>query len=342
MNCETALELLSASLDGELTAAELGELQAHLDQCPSCRAIQTELMGLHAACGEMEALPPAGLREQIMKNLPPQRSGKVIYWKRWGAMAAALALVALAAWRLPHYVYEKDILQVSGDTSAELDASLHAEKSPITREISIAEDSEATDETPPYVEGDAVNVNSYVPTADPGAGHTTTTDAPAHGASFKYSGEATDHGIPVDLASFDVATNGAADTYTGAVQSRAALSSSSPNESVYTTGSGNTDAIPETVPNPGEEPVAAQPFEPTEEDERDFSCYSAVITLNGSGFEGDYPRQLQENGDMWYLLPLSQMESVLDKGDFAYELRTQGDDLTADAPYVLVVVPAEG
>ena len=37
MNCEKALELISAELDGELTQQERAELQAHLDACPDCR-----------------------------------------------------------------------------------------------------------------------------------------------------------------------------------------------------------------------------------------------------------------------------------------------------------------
>lgn len=343
MNCETALELLSASLDGELTSAEKSQLQAHLDQCPSCRAIQTELVGLHAACGEMEALPPAGLKERIMQNLPPQRASKVIYWKRWGAMAAALALVALAAWRLPHYLYEKDSVQVAGDASAELDPSAGSEKSPIAREIAIAEDLDSADETPPYVDGDAVNANSYVPTADSSVDHAATTDASAYGASFKYSWEVTDYGIPMDPANFDLATNGA-ETGAGAVQPREALPSSTPSDPVYSVDPGDTDAVPEAVPNPDEVQVAAQSFEPLTEDARDFSQYCAVITLRKSDFVGDdYPRQLQENGDMWYLLPRSALENLpqtTQEGGQDYVLRLEGDDLTADAPYVLVVVPA--
>lgn len=349
MNCETALELLSASLDGELTSAEESQLQAHLDQCPNCRALQAELKGLCAACGEMEALPPAELKEQIMKNLPPQRPIKVIYWKRWGAMAAALALVTLVAWRLPHYLYEKDISQVTADALAETGSMDSPERSPIAGEISIAMDPELTDETPPYVDGDAVSANSYVPTADPGAGHTATTDTSAAGASFKYSWVVTGPGIAelseeqaFDSASFDLATNGA-ETGAGAVHSRAALPSSAPRDSVYTVDSGDTDAVPEAVPDPGEEKAAAQPLEPVVEDVRDFSQYCAVITLSADATtEYDYPRQLQENGDMWYLVPRSVLESAPQALDDApdYTLRLEGDDLTADAPYVLVVIPA--
>jgi len=38
MNCNKAKVLMSAALDGELTAQEEFELTRHLDDCPECRA----------------------------------------------------------------------------------------------------------------------------------------------------------------------------------------------------------------------------------------------------------------------------------------------------------------
>ena len=36
LTCEQALELISAQLDGALTAEEAGALDEHLAQCPAC------------------------------------------------------------------------------------------------------------------------------------------------------------------------------------------------------------------------------------------------------------------------------------------------------------------
>ena len=339
MNCETALELLSASLDGELTAAEQAELQAHLDQCPSCRAIQTELMGLHVACGEMEALPPAGLKEQILAHLPPQRPGKVVYWRRWGAMAAALALVALAAWRLPHYLYDRPTAEPQSDESAVVIAEDTVDMSPesmvITGGVTNGSDNglalfQGFDTTEDVPEGSGVSdLAAPVPAA-----------AKAQAKSAVLSdADAGAGGEPI-----------AAYSASAMPMVRMARQPSDPGDPVYAVDPGDTDAIPETVPDQDEEPVAAQSLEPVAaqslepvaEDVRDFSRYCAVITLNGSGFEDDYPRQAQENGDMWYLLPRSALESAPQPLDdeSGYALRLEGDDLTADAPYVLVVVPA--
>ena len=46
-NCETYLEWISAHLDGQLSDEEERELEEHLDQCPTCRAIEERLAALH-------------------------------------------------------------------------------------------------------------------------------------------------------------------------------------------------------------------------------------------------------------------------------------------------------
>lgn len=107
MKCEDVLELISASLDDELTAQQEAQLQAHLDQCGKCRALREELLGLREGCGQLEAAPPPALKEQIMAALPAQdretAKKRRSRWKSWAAMAAALALIAVAAWRLPQF-----------------------------------------------------------------------------------------------------------------------------------------------------------------------------------------------------------------------------------------------
>ena len=42
MDCNQALEYISAALDGELTAEEVAELDAHLADCPECQALAEE------------------------------------------------------------------------------------------------------------------------------------------------------------------------------------------------------------------------------------------------------------------------------------------------------------
>jgi negative regulator of sigma E activity len=110
--CDEVLELLSAALDGELTAQEQAELNAHLAQCPSCSALSAQLTGLHRAMGELEDVPaPVGFADRVMAQVSAEggsaQRGKVIPfptqkrkrtpWKGWAAAAAVVAVVALGA-----------------------------------------------------------------------------------------------------------------------------------------------------------------------------------------------------------------------------------------------------
>lgn len=95
MDCDRYLELMSAALDGELSAGERRELDSHLAVCPACAALFEQLSGQSAALRELDCEPPAGLTGRVMANLPEQKKpGKSIHWKRWGSLAACLILVA--------------------------------------------------------------------------------------------------------------------------------------------------------------------------------------------------------------------------------------------------------
>lgn len=169
MRCDEVLELLSASLDGEITPAQQAQLDEHLAQCPACRALQTELLGMEEALGSLEVSAPAGLKEQILDNLPPQAGRKKpLHWQRWCAMAACAALVVLGVWQLPRSVLSPAKDAVPTDAPA-MDTAPAAAMT----ETAILDDSDAgvdalNDEAvlPPYVEGDGVNVNA-APTAQP-------------------------------------------------------------------------------------------------------------------------------------------------------------------------------
>lgn len=357
INCETALELLSASMDGELTPDQEPLLQAHLDQCPHCRALQVELIGLHTACGTMEVLPPAQLKEQIMANLPPQRPAKVIYWKRWGAMAAALTLVALAAWRLPHSFYDKPV--PAADINATQQPASDPESAPEAGDVTAGSMEDLGQPSSHGIVDMSINTDTHI-LPDNNSDDLDAFSIPADTPNM--TGRAAKRSTPVEEASKDdapesdevlltAAAGGGGEPQDNAVspqaaapQVRVALFSAIPDDPVYAIDPGDTDLVTEPDPLDGEAPIAAQPLEIASEDVRDFSRYSAVIVLTGSNFEGDYPRQRQENGDMWYLLPRDQLDSLpqtLGEGSTAYELRLEGDDLTSDAPYILLIVSGD-
>ena len=60
--CERALDLIGLRLDGPLSPEEQRELDAHLEQCPACRA----------AARELEHLPPITVYEPTYVERPPE------------------------------------------------------------------------------------------------------------------------------------------------------------------------------------------------------------------------------------------------------------------------------
>ena len=103
-HCEDYIELISAGLDGALSPAEAEALNAHLAQCPDCRALYDDLAALHAGLAELPfAEPPAELPERIMaavsaEKVVPLPTKKNLQWKKWMASAAVLALVVAGTW----------------------------------------------------------------------------------------------------------------------------------------------------------------------------------------------------------------------------------------------------
>ncbi|MEX1157270.1 MAG: zf-HC2 domain-containing protein [Chloroflexota bacterium] len=94
-------ELISASLTGDLTHAERGELNHHLAGCEICRetldafTVERELV---AVMGEVE--PPRDLAARVRTGIEAGRQAQRPWWRRGGGLVAAgasLATVAAAA-----------------------------------------------------------------------------------------------------------------------------------------------------------------------------------------------------------------------------------------------------
>lgn len=103
MDCEHAAELISAQLDGELTPAETAMLEAHLEQCPPCRALRRDFQALHQvlldSAAQWQAEPPADLTQRVLERVRetktvPFRAPKN-RWKQLASLAAVLALVVI-------------------------------------------------------------------------------------------------------------------------------------------------------------------------------------------------------------------------------------------------------
>lgn len=109
MNCEQALEAISARLDGALSEEENRELEAHLASCASCRALLKELTELEDGLKELSVEAPETLAPSVMRAIraekPAQTAPAEKKKQRHGphitawliAAAAALALLLGAA-----------------------------------------------------------------------------------------------------------------------------------------------------------------------------------------------------------------------------------------------------
>jgi anti-sigma factor RsiW len=89
-------DLISAYLDGELSRAEIEQLQAHLSSCGRCAAEIQDMQLVRSAVRSLPMLElPAGLVPEADAQMVPLRRNKG-FWV--GAAAAAVALViAIAA-----------------------------------------------------------------------------------------------------------------------------------------------------------------------------------------------------------------------------------------------------
>lgn len=103
-DCDRALELISAGLDGALTPEEKDWLEKHLEHCPDCRALDADFAALHQLLPTLVPEPPAELKGRIMDAVraektvafpdPAQKKPR-LRWKAWVSVAAVAALVFL-------------------------------------------------------------------------------------------------------------------------------------------------------------------------------------------------------------------------------------------------------
>lgn len=90
--------LLDAFVDGELTAAEMAEVQAHLAECPGCQAYVDDVLAIRADFPTAESMElPADFTNHIMQAVAktPQSRPKKQPWGKLAAAAACLAVIVL-------------------------------------------------------------------------------------------------------------------------------------------------------------------------------------------------------------------------------------------------------
>lgn len=95
MNCDEALLVISAALDGELSPAERLKLSEHLLECESCRVLAEDLRILtdELGCSDREA--PPGLADAIRRAVAEEAQAPAAPKKRPPYLRAVAAMLAL-------------------------------------------------------------------------------------------------------------------------------------------------------------------------------------------------------------------------------------------------------
>jgi hypothetical protein len=90
-------ERLSALLDGELSAVERAEVEAHLRECPACARELEELAAVDAFARELPVEAPAGYFEQLPGRVRARvrRPARIPRMAVWAAAAAAAVMVVV-------------------------------------------------------------------------------------------------------------------------------------------------------------------------------------------------------------------------------------------------------
>ena len=111
--CENFAALLDPFVDGELSPDEMARVQAHLDECPACRAYVDDALAIRASFPDAEDTPvPDGFAESVMARIraeaasqaeaAPQKKTSRPWLKALASLAACCAIVLLAAPMFPH------------------------------------------------------------------------------------------------------------------------------------------------------------------------------------------------------------------------------------------------
>ena len=96
--CRDTQLYLSLKLDGMLEPEEARALEAHLAQCPRCRALERELSAIHTALPELEEYEaPEGFARSVMERVEAlERKPKVVPLFRRPQVRALMGLAACA------------------------------------------------------------------------------------------------------------------------------------------------------------------------------------------------------------------------------------------------------
>ncbi|HVV10961.1 zf-HC2 domain-containing protein [Amycolatopsis sp.] len=100
MDCTTAREAISATLDGEDPGVEPAALEAHLSRCPACVWWGDEAAAVSRLVRIEQATDTPDVTEEVLAGFaPPRRSGP-IDWPRWALVFTAISQFSIVVSQL--------------------------------------------------------------------------------------------------------------------------------------------------------------------------------------------------------------------------------------------------
>lgn len=115
MDCRKVRNLLMDELDGLLSPEMVDRLQAHLAECPACRAERKALVELYSAMDRVDEVePPEDFTDQVMRMLPDatplelaaEPSERPGLWRRFGWVAAmTVATIVATTLAFPNWLH---------------------------------------------------------------------------------------------------------------------------------------------------------------------------------------------------------------------------------------------
>ncbi|MBQ6755571.1 MAG: zf-HC2 domain-containing protein [Oscillospiraceae bacterium] len=188
-NCERAQELISAYIDGEITAGEKAELDEHVAGCRDCADMLAVYSEISRAMAE-DVEPPASLRESVMsgvREINAERKPKKakIVWLRWVSAAAAVAIVSFVGVRaiMPKGADSAAPMLKAANANGSVEYSINTAPSEITDEAAVEFAPTEPEEAPAAVEDSGLEASLFMFPASP------TEEAPAASNSVDIQAE---------------------------------------------------------------------------------------------------------------------------------------------------------
>ncbi|MFD2419185.1 zf-HC2 domain-containing protein [Amycolatopsis pigmentata] len=100
MDCATAREAISATLDDEEPGVEVAALDSHLQECPGCTAWRDEAAAVTRLARLGSASEAPDVRADVFAGLPAAARRRPVDWPRWALVFSAISQFSIVVSQL--------------------------------------------------------------------------------------------------------------------------------------------------------------------------------------------------------------------------------------------------